>query len=106
MTPKLKLREAERKASLSAIENFSMPGMRRTKTSTQMILAPTTQATPLIHVMIHPRVSLSMAMIVAARVPAAARGIRISFARKDADAVVAKIEVGVCLEEELGAQRK
>jgi hypothetical protein len=56
--------------------------------------------------MIHPRVSLSMAMIVAARVPAAACGIRISFARKDADAVVAKIEVGVCLEEELGAQRK
>jgi hypothetical protein len=66
MTPKLKLRDADRKVSLSAIENFCMPGNWRTTMSTHMMLAPTTQATPLMHVMIHPRVSLSSPIFEAA----------------------------------------
>jgi hypothetical protein len=44
MTPKLMLREAERKASLSEMLNFSMPGKSLTKTSMHMTLAPITHA--------------------------------------------------------------
>jgi hypothetical protein len=79
MTPKLRLSEADRKPSLSDIEKFRQRGIWRTNTSTQMMDAPMTQArrgqystkvshdlfspTPLMHVMIHPRVSLSMAIL-------------------------------------------
>lgn len=45
MTPKLKLNEDAMNASLSCILKFLLLGMYRTKTSTQMMLAPTIQAT-------------------------------------------------------------
>lgn len=44
MTPKLKLKEAERKASLSEILKPCMPGNTLTTTSMHMILAPITHA--------------------------------------------------------------
>lgn len=44
MTPKLKLSEHARKMLLSWIRKFDLPGMRRTKASTQMMDAPKTQA--------------------------------------------------------------
>lgn len=79
MTPKLKLSEHARKTLLSWIRKLALPGMRRTKASTQMMDAPKTQAsgsesvtiqkvastngynlpTPLTLLRIHPRVSLS-----------------------------------------------
>lgn len=59
MTPKLRLSEQARKALLSCMRKFLLPGRRRTRTSTQMMLAPKTHAMPLTKVMIHPRVSLS-----------------------------------------------
>ena len=81
MTPKLKLKEEERKALLSWILKLRFPGKRRMIKSTQMILAPTTQAEerehmpspgeraveripmPLTQAIIHPRVSLSSTMM-------------------------------------------
>lgn len=44
MTPKLRLREQARNTLLSSIRNFLWLGIKRTRTSTQMMLAPTTQA--------------------------------------------------------------
>jgi hypothetical protein len=44
MTPKLRLSEAERKASLSVMEKLRYDGIRRSGMSTQMIAAPRTQA--------------------------------------------------------------
>jgi hypothetical protein len=45
ITPKLKLKEADRKVSLSAIEKSCMRGKSRTMTSTHIMLAPSIQAT-------------------------------------------------------------
>jgi hypothetical protein len=44
MTPKLRLREADRKALLSWMRQLRYRGTRWTSRSTQMMLAPTTQA--------------------------------------------------------------
>lgn len=44
MTPKLKLREQARNVLLSCILKSFLPGRSRTKISTQMTLAPKTQA--------------------------------------------------------------
>lgn len=44
MTPKLKLSEHARKMLLSWIRKLALPGIRRTKASTQMMDAPKTQA--------------------------------------------------------------
>ena len=44
MTPKLRLSEAERKASLSATLKLCMPGNSLTIVSMQMMLAPITHA--------------------------------------------------------------
>ena len=44
MTPKLRLSEAERNASLSVIEKFRQRGICRMGMSTQMTAAPMTQA--------------------------------------------------------------
>ena len=81
MTPKLRLRDAERKVLLSWMLQSFLPGKSLTRTSMKMILAPNMQAIhhqhrrqstpmktrhspmPLTHVMIHPRVSLSNAIL-------------------------------------------
>ena len=79
MTPKLRLNEDARKTLLSCILKFFLLGINRTNTSTQIMLAPATQANrgvsylilppqtqkldlpiPLTTHIIHPRVSLSM----------------------------------------------
>lgn len=44
MTPKLRLREQARKALLSWMRKFRLPGKSRTRESTQMMAAPKTQA--------------------------------------------------------------
>lgn len=63
MTPKLRLSEHARKTLLSSMRKFFWPGIILTKTSTQMIDAPKTQAIPLMIHMIHPRVSLSSSIV-------------------------------------------
>ena len=44
ITPKLMLRDADKKLLLSCISKFSFPGIRRIIRSTQMTLAPRMQA--------------------------------------------------------------
>lgn len=44
MTPKLRLREQAKKALLSSMRKFRLPGNSRTMLSTHMIAAPDTQA--------------------------------------------------------------
>ena len=63
MTPELRLREAERKASLSCIRKFRCEGIRCMIRSTQIILEPTMQAIPLIQVIIQPLVSLGSTIL-------------------------------------------
>lgn len=48
MTPKLRLRDADRKELLSWILKFRLPGIIRTKRSTQMMEAPMTQAVEIV----------------------------------------------------------
>ena len=88
MTPKLRLKDEERKTLLSCIRKFFFPGMCCIIKSTHIMLEPNTQAivqlenrpsslcsntlpTPLTQVMIHPRVSLSRPIFAA--FPAATR---------------------------------
>jgi hypothetical protein len=83
MTPKLKLREQDRKLLLSCIRKFFLPGNNCTMRSTQMTVAPKQQAVayqyrmlvpspiavfipiPLMIVMIQPLTSLSRTAILA-----------------------------------------
>jgi hypothetical protein len=58
ITPKLKLKDADKNESLSWILKFFFPGNCRTMMSTQMMDAPRTQAIPDRTVMIQPRSSL------------------------------------------------
>lgn len=63
MTPKDKLNPVERKVLLSWILKFFLPGNCRTIKSTHIIDAPNVHAMPLTTVIIHPRASLSSAMV-------------------------------------------
>lgn len=59
MTPKDRLNPVDRKALLSSILKFFLPGNWRIMRSTHIIDAPNVHAIPLTTAMIHPRVSLS-----------------------------------------------
>lgn len=63
MTPELRLREAERKASLSCIRKFRCEGIRCMIRSTHIILEPTMQAMPLTQVIIQPLVSFGSTIL-------------------------------------------
>ncbi len=79
ITPKLRLSEEDKNVLLSCILKFLFPGSKRTMRSTHIIADPNTHAelnisarasntsanvpTPLTHVIIHPRVSLSSTII-------------------------------------------
>lgn len=62
ITPKDRLNPVDRKALLSSILKFFLPGNCRIMRSTHIIDAPNVHAIPLTTAMIHPRVSLSSTM--------------------------------------------